>query len=262
MFGQVWVLECRHILHTDCAYQLLEHRTTRSFLPRPPGSPSHVKPVAKVWTCPVATCLAVYRSVHSRRTHGWTIPQDSEGCIRALQPYTHGISGKDASSYESPRSTLEDLESLSIKLCDLHQGMRGPRSRLAPISVEYATERSLSHVPPITVSIASIVSSLSGSVRNSYVIDAIVAETLANRPPTPPEWPPHLDSFRDDLALTELSDHNMVLIVPGYINLKPEKKYVSIWLYWDASTKSWLGLDLTADLIRLYQKDGLCGYLI
>ncbi|KAK0505583.1 hypothetical protein EDD18DRAFT_1098919 [Armillaria luteobubalina] len=66
-------------------------------------------------------------------------------------------------------------------------------------------------------------SSLSGSVHNSYVIDAIVAETLANRPPTPPEWPPHLDSFRDDLALTELSDHNMVFIAPGYINLKPEK---------------------------------------
>ncbi|KAK0480971.1 hypothetical protein EDD18DRAFT_1363575 [Armillaria luteobubalina] len=47
---------------------------------------------------------------------------------------------------------------------------------------------------------------------------------LTNRPPIPSEWPPHLDSFRDDLALADLYDHNWVLIAPGYINLRPEKE--------------------------------------
>ncbi|KAK0475995.1 hypothetical protein EDD18DRAFT_1366662 [Armillaria luteobubalina] len=191
----------------------------QSFLPKPPGLPSHATPVAKVWTCPVASCLAMYHSVRSHHTHGWTILEDSEGHNRVLQPYIHGI------SCNLPCGTLGDLEYLSIKLCDLHQGMRGQRSPLAaPISIEYATNRSLAHVPPITISIALIVSSLSGSVRNSYIIDAIVTETLANRPPIPPEWPPHLDSFRDDLALADLYDHNWVLIAPGYINLRPEKE--------------------------------------
>ncbi|KAK0484126.1 hypothetical protein EDD18DRAFT_1112178 [Armillaria luteobubalina] len=74
-------------------------------------------------------------------------------------------------------------------------------------------------------------------------------------------WPPHLDSFRDNHALTDLYDHNWVLIAPGYINLRPEKEYIPIWHYWDAMTKMWLGLDHMACLIWSYQKVSLCYYL-
>ncbi|KAK0453969.1 hypothetical protein EV421DRAFT_1897957 [Armillaria borealis] len=138
------------------------------------------------------------------------MPPDSEGCVRVLQPYTIFGGG------------LEDLEDLQIKFSNLHQGLRGRLSWLAaPIAAEYATHRTLRNIPPITVSIASTVHSLSGSVANGYRIDQIVVETLVNRPPIPPKWPSHLDSFWADFDASELYDRNLVLVAPGMINLQP-----------------------------------------
>ncbi|KAK0188510.1 hypothetical protein F5146DRAFT_1002591 [Armillaria mellea] len=122
----------------------------------------------------------------------------------------------------APRcGTLEDLEELAIKLNLLHKGIRVRWTLTAsPVHVEYATLISLAHVPPIVVSISSIIASLSGSVKNSHVIDALVAETLANRLSIPPQWPSHLDSFRDTLHARDLFNHHLVLVTPGSVNLE------------------------------------------
>ncbi|KAK0183896.1 hypothetical protein F5146DRAFT_1007047 [Armillaria mellea] len=101
------------------------------------------------------------------------------------------------------RGTLGDLERLGLKLQSLHQGIRGrswPTS--APITVEYMMNQSITHFPPIVVSISSTITSLSGSVKNGYLIDALVAETLANHLPTP-QWPSHLNSFHDSLDILD-----------------------------------------------------------
>ncbi len=57
-----------------------------------------------------------------------------------------------------------------------------------PGLIESTLRSTLRNIPPMTVSIVSMVHSLSGSVNNEYRIDQIVAETLVNRPPIPPEW--------------------------------------------------------------------------
>ncbi|SJL15071.1 uncharacterized protein ARMOST_18553 [Armillaria ostoyae] len=126
-----------------------------------------------------------------------------------------------APSFAPLRGTLEDLEKLAIKLNLLHKGIRVRWTPTAsPVRVEYATLTSLAHIPPIVVSISSIVASLSGSIKNSRVIDAVVAETLANHPTIPPQWPSNLDSFWDSLNDTDLYNHNLVLVAPGSVNLE------------------------------------------
>ncbi|KAK0187343.1 hypothetical protein F5146DRAFT_1004261 [Armillaria mellea] len=121
--------------------------------------------------------------------------------------------------------TLGDLEHLGLKLQSLHQGIRGrlwPTS--APIAVEYMMNQSITHFPLIVVSISSTIASLSGSVENGYLIDALVAETLANRLPTP-QWPSHLNSFHDSLDILDMYNHNLVLVAPGLKSLNPEGRF-------------------------------------
>ncbi|SJL07089.1 uncharacterized protein ARMOST_10432 [Armillaria ostoyae] len=90
--------------------------------------------------------------------------------------------------------------------------------------------RSLTHFPPIVVSISSTIASLSGSVENGYLIDALVAETLANHPPAP-QWPSHLDSFCDSLDTPDLYNHNLVLVAPGVMSLNPEERFKDlVWV--------------------------------
>ncbi|KAK0189567.1 hypothetical protein F5146DRAFT_1138962 [Armillaria mellea] len=156
---------------------------------------------------------------------------DSEGNVKAMVPYTamYQFLRPLALQFSAPvRGTLGDLECLGLKSQSLHQGIRGrlwPTS--APITVEYATNQSITHFPPIVVSISSTVASLSGSVENGYLIDALVAETLANRPPTP-QWPSHLDSFRDSLDILDVYNHNLVLVTPGLKSLNPEGRFKNL----------------------------------
>lgn len=206
-FGDSWSLQCRHFVDSHCAYQLMEQFTAPYFGPRPTGSPARSFPVAKVWRCPERSCTAIYRSVYSRRSRGWTLAPDSDGHVQAMVPYAaNPLSRSLAPSFAPLCGTLEDLEKLAIKLNSLHKGIRVRWILTAsPVRVEYATLtwaaislklyfaevgicRSLAHVPPIVVSISSIVASLSGSVKNSCVIDAVVAETLTNHPTIPPQW--------------------------------------------------------------------------
>ncbi|KAK0231689.1 hypothetical protein EDD85DRAFT_793356 [Armillaria nabsnona] len=230
VFGDAWSLECGHVVDSDCAYQLLEHRTMRSLLP-PTGIRTHAFPVAKVWRCPERSCVAVYRSVYSHRSQGWTLAPDFQGHIRAMVPYAvHRFLGPLAPHIVPVRGNLGDLEDLGVPFDSLFQGIRRRWYPLAaPVSVEYATPQSLTYVPPIVVSISSIVASLSGSVLNGYVIDAIVAETLANHSAIAPEWPSHLDSFRESLGATDLYSQNLVLVAPGPANLdQPERHWWDI----------------------------------
>ncbi|PBK70544.1 hypothetical protein ARMSODRAFT_1018075 [Armillaria solidipes] len=233
VFGNVWSLECGHLVDSDCAYQLLEHRTMQSLLPRPRAIPAHAFPVAKVWHCPERSCIGIYRSVYSHRSHGWTLAPDSGGHIKAMVPYAavHQFLGPLALHFAPIRGTLGDLERFGLKLSSLRQGIRGrwwPTA--APVAVEYMTNQSLTHFPPIVVSISSTIASLSGSVENGYLIDALVAETLANRPPAP-QWPSHLDSFRDSLDTPDLYSHNLVLVAPGVMSLNPEERFKDlVWV--------------------------------
>ncbi|KAK0184702.1 hypothetical protein F5146DRAFT_1006417 [Armillaria mellea] len=188
-FGDLWSLQCRHFVHSCCAYQLMEQYTTPSFGPRPTGSPPCSFPVTKVWHCPKRFCTTIYQSIYSHRSHGWTLAPDLDGQVQAMVL----CAASPLSSYLVPgfapcHETLEDLEELAIKLNLLHKGIRVRWTPTAsPVHIEYATLISLTHVPLIVVSISSIVASLSGSVKNSRVIDALVAETLANRLSIPPQ---------------------------------------------------------------------------
>ncbi|KAK0184976.1 hypothetical protein F5146DRAFT_1006037 [Armillaria mellea] len=155
----------------------------------------------------------------------------SEGNVKAMVPYAamYQFLRPLALQFLVPvHGTLGDLECLGLKLQSLHQGIRGrlwPTS--APITVEYTTNQSITHFPPIVVSISSTIASLSGSVENGYLIDALVAETLANHPPTP-QWPSHLDLFRDSLDILDVYNHNLVLVAPGLKSLNPEGRFKNL----------------------------------
>ncbi|KAK0237946.1 hypothetical protein EDD85DRAFT_952115 [Armillaria nabsnona] len=150
-----------------------------------------------------------------------------------MVPYAamHQFLGLLALHFAPVHGTLGDLEHLGLKLHSLCQGIRGrwwPTA--APVAVEYATRQSITHFPPIVVSISSTIASLSGSVENGYLIDALVAETLANRPPAP-QWPSHLDSFCDSLDALELYNHNLVLVAPGVMGLNLEERFKDlVWV--------------------------------
>ncbi|PBK64846.1 hypothetical protein ARMSODRAFT_1022837 [Armillaria solidipes] len=118
-------------------------------------------------------------------------------------------------------------------------------SRDFPGLIESALRSTLRNVPPITVSIASTVHSLSGSVANRYRIDQIVMETLVNRPPIPSEWPSHLDSFQADFDASELYDRNLVLVAPGMINLQPGRRMTT--LDWVIPTRQLVWLPILTD---------------
>ncbi|KAK0436085.1 hypothetical protein EV421DRAFT_1908162 [Armillaria borealis] len=140
------------------------------------------------------------------------MPPDSEGCVQALQPYTIFGGGS--------RQSLQSL-------------------------IESALRSTLRNVPPITVSIASMVHLLSGSVANGYRVDQIVVETLVNCPPIPPEWPSHLDSFRADFDASELYDRNLVLVAPSMINLQPGPRMTT--LNWVIPTRQPVWLPILTD---------------
>ncbi len=144
VFGNVWKLECGHLVDSDCAYQLLEHRAMRSLLPRPKAIPAHAFPVAKVWHCPERSCVGIYRSVYSHRSHGWTLALDSEGHIKAMVPHAaiYQFLGQFALHFAPICETLGDLECLGLKLQSLRQGIRGRLwPTAAPVAVEYVTHQ-------------------------------------------------------------------------------------------------------------------------
>ncbi len=141
-FSQVWSLQCRHLLHTECTYQLLEYRRMRSFTAKPPGSSPQSFPVTKVWSCPVTTCTAMYCSILSHRGHGWTIAPDMQGAIKALVPYSlHSLLGAYATRDCVGWGTLEELEEMQLHLGSLHRVRIRPQQSIlsTAISIEFAT---------------------------------------------------------------------------------------------------------------------------
>ncbi len=144
IFSNVWSLECRHLVDSDCAYQLLEHHTMRSLFLRPKATPTYAFPIMKVWHCPKRSCVGIYSSVYSHWSHGWMLAPDSKGHIKAMVPYAtmHQFLGPLALHFAPVHGTLEDLKCLGLKLHSLCQGIRGrwwPTA--APVAVEYMTHQ-------------------------------------------------------------------------------------------------------------------------
>ncbi len=137
LFGNVWALECGHLVDSQCAFLLLTHTAMRMFLPRRGrgqiAAMAHA--VAKIWACPVSSCPAIYRSVLSRRTRGWTIAPGHSGQVEAMKPaYSHTPDGR-------PLSGLAELEELILKFGSLLQSLerwRGRNSRT--LCLEFMTD--------------------------------------------------------------------------------------------------------------------------
>ncbi|PBK64388.1 hypothetical protein ARMSODRAFT_979212 [Armillaria solidipes] len=222
-FGDVWMLQCGHMVDTVCAYTLLEPRRRVSLLRRPVGLPPPAYPIAKTWECPSPGCMALYRSVKSRGR--WMMVPDNAGVVQALRPFAKSWNPSDPKLWtDVPRGTLSDLDAMGMSIRALLSDTdiyRGPRLGILPWSMEYMTTLSRKLEPPVAVSVSSTVIPLLNSVKRGFMIDTIVAETLVSCPAVPPEWRTYLKQFStpDEDDNNDESLRALVLVAPKMLQL-------------------------------------------
>ncbi len=86
-FGSVWVLSCRHLVDTACAYHLM-CVPYRIRLVHHPEDPLQRVPMAKLWECPDPHCAATYSSIHSTVSSQFTMDATY---LHDMVPFTWGF---------------------------------------------------------------------------------------------------------------------------------------------------------------------------